>query len=261
MDLTLHPLDTLKTRLQSAPGFRASGGFTGIYAGVGSALVGSAPGAALFFVTYESTKSLLRSRRSASQTTAGAWTEPLEHMAAASAGEVAACMVRVPTEVVKQRAQAGQYASSLGAVRGILAQRARVGLRGVGRELYRGWGVTVLREVPFTVIQFPVWEGLKGWWQGRRGRERVGAVESAAFGSVAGGVAAGVTTPLDVVKTRLMLGREREGVGVLVGRMVREEGAGAFFRGVGPRVVWISVGGAVFLGSYQWAFNALSGVP
>ncbi|CAG5156799.1 uncharacterized protein ALTATR162_LOCUS4592 [Alternaria atra] len=56
VDLSLYPLDTLKTRLQSASGFAASGGFNGIYRGVGSAIVGSAPGAALFFITYDTIK-------------------------------------------------------------------------------------------------------------------------------------------------------------------------------------------------------------
>jgi len=43
VDVTLFPLDTLKTRLQSAKGFWASGGFSGIYRGLGPAFVGSAP--------------------------------------------------------------------------------------------------------------------------------------------------------------------------------------------------------------------------
>jgi solute carrier family 25 S-adenosylmethionine transporter 26 len=106
----------LKTRLQSSSGFLASGGFSGIYRGVGSAIVGSAPGAALFFCTYEYSKSFLSARRHAKQVTegqTGEWAAPIEHMLAASLGEVAACAVRVPTEVVKQRAQAGQYPSSL----------------------------------------------------------------------------------------------------------------------------------------------------
>ncbi|POR35685.1 Mitochondrial S-adenosylmethionine transporter, partial [Tolypocladium paradoxum] len=38
VDLSLFPLDTLKTRLQSSAGFFPSGGFAGIYRGVGSAL-------------------------------------------------------------------------------------------------------------------------------------------------------------------------------------------------------------------------------
>jgi len=180
-------------------------------------------------------------------------------MAAASLGEVAACAVRVPTEVVKQRAQASQHPSSLSALTHILSQRHSKGLGGVWRELYRGWGVTVMREVPFTMIQFPLWEGMKAWRRAQTGRELVAAWESAFFGSVAGAVAAGATTPLDVLKTRLMLARERVGAGEMLGRILRESGPRAFFAGIGPRIMWISAGGAIFLGSYEWASNALRG--
>ena len=43
VDVALYPLDTLKTRLQSAQGFSKAGGFRGIYSGLGSAALGSAP--------------------------------------------------------------------------------------------------------------------------------------------------------------------------------------------------------------------------
>jgi len=43
VDVILFPLDTLKTRLQSAEGFIKSGGFRGIYSGIASAASGSAP--------------------------------------------------------------------------------------------------------------------------------------------------------------------------------------------------------------------------
>ena len=76
---------------------------------------------------------------------------------------------------------------------------------------------------------------------------------------MAGAVAAGVTTPLDVIKTRMMLAREKVGAGEMVGRIMRESGGRAFFKGLGPRIGWISVGGAIFLGSYQWAVNVLGG--
>src|SRR5271168_4168673 len=134
VDLSLYPLDTLKTRLQSSAGFLASGGFTGIYRGVGSAIIGSAPGAALFFCTYEYTKDFLSARRKAKEVTEGQtseWTAPIEHMLAASLGEVAACAVRVPTEVVKQRAQAGQHPSSILTLRAILGQYRIIGVSGV----------------------------------------------------------------------------------------------------------------------------------
>lgn len=279
VDLSLFPLDTLKTRLQSRAGFFPSGGFRGVYRGVGSAVVGSAPGAAFFFCTYEGTKDILsRARRRREQERekhgssgggGSAWAEPLEHMIAASLGEVAACAVRVPTEVVKQRAQAGQHGgSSAAALRAILARYGAVGFTGVWRELYRGWGITVMREVPFTVIQFPLWEALKGW--GRRrvlskqqqqgiGIVEVSAGESALYGSISGAVAAGITTPLDVLKTRVMLSKEREGVLTVLRELFASHGIKPFFAGIGPRVMWISAGGAIFLGSYQWAVNALQG--
>lgn len=284
VDLSLFPLDTLKTRLQSRAGFFPSGGFSGIYRGVGSAIVGSAPGAAFFFCTYEGTKSLL-ARRSSSTTDPK--TAALHHMLAASLGEVAACAVRVPTEVVKQRAQAGHHAgSSLQALKSILAHHSHAGLLGVWRELYRGWGITVMREVPFTIIQFPLWERLKAWGRQRRARRRltdntdrdrdgdmrstrgrdaeqdtsdVGAVESALYGSLAGAVAAALTTPLDVLKTRVMLAEKKVSVATVLRAVWRDEGYRAFFSGTVPRVTWISIGGAIFLGSYQFAVNALQG--
>jgi solute carrier family 25 S-adenosylmethionine transporter 26 len=283
VDLSHFPLDTLKTRLQSSQGFFPSGGFRGIYRGVGSALVGSAPGAAFFFCTYEATKSFLATTTHLNQTSNKKGGLAVEHMLAASAGEIAACAVRVPTEVVKQRAQAGQHGgSSVASLLHILRQRSSVGVVGVWRELYRGWGITVMREVPFTILQFPMWEALKAWGRERRvrtgrgllgdvhvhpvggGREGAGpvvgevsAAESALYGSISGGVAAAVTTPLDVLKTRVMLSTRRESIGTIVRTILKENGIKPFFAGIGPRVMWISIGGAIFLGSYQWAVNAL----
>lgn len=236
-----------------------------MYNGIGSAVVGSAPGAALFFITYESVKAHLtpligNDARAATGV----------HMLAASLGELAACAVRVPTEVVKQRVQTKQFARSREALRGILDVRHTTwGWAGMLGELYRGGGITVLREVPFTVIQFPLWEGMKRWSVEVQRRKQVGersnavlgvsALESALYGSLSGAVAAGLTTPLDVLKTRLMLAQQRESVVSVTRGIWRNEGPKAFFAGLGPRTVWISIGGAVFLGTYQWAANVLGG--
>jgi solute carrier family 25 S-adenosylmethionine transporter 26 len=59
VDLILFPFDTIKTRIQSKNGFWNSGGFRGIYNGIPSTLVFSAPTAALFFTVYDTTKSKL----------------------------------------------------------------------------------------------------------------------------------------------------------------------------------------------------------
>lgn len=176
-----------------------------MYKGVGSVIAGSAPGAALFFVTYEGVKSHLSQRRLEKGQKAAGMSAARDHMLAASLGEVAACAVRVPTEVVKQRAQASQFPSSWAALRHTFTANKSV-LR-IWAELYRGWGVTVMREIPFTVIQFPLWEAMKAW-RGRQKKGRVNPGESAVFGSLSGAVAAAATTPLDVLKTRLMLAKQ-----------------------------------------------------
>ena len=44
VDVSLYPIDTLKTRLQSPQGFWKSGGFRGVYKGLSAAASGSAPG-------------------------------------------------------------------------------------------------------------------------------------------------------------------------------------------------------------------------
>jgi solute carrier family 25 S-adenosylmethionine transporter 26 len=250
-----------------------------IYAGLPSALLGSMPSAASFFLVYDGIKnSILNSNSPASSRSrrgppSKAY-ESIVHMFASSCGEIAACAIRVPTEVVKQRAQAGYFSgSSLLALQDILAFRhQRNGYQTVMRELYRGGGITILREIPFTILQFSLWEYLKSSYseyQRQRYKRKKGlvtAAESAVFGSVAGAIAAGATTPLDVLKTRVMLHRRDHGEAAagrvqilrLVAQIKRDEGLRGLFRGFGPRVAWISVGGAVFLGTYQWAWNRLA---
>jgi len=107
------------------------------------------------------------------------------------------------------------------------------------------------------VIQFPLWEGMKDWRSRSKGGERVNPAESAVFGSLSGAVAAAATTPLDVLKTRLMLAKQKESALRILRAIVREEGAGALFKGIGPRVIWISVGGAIFLGAWDLAKGVL----
>lgn len=85
VDVALYPLDTIKTRLQSPQGFLKAGGFSGVYKGLSAAAVGSAPGAALFFSTYEMSKQILHDRNSSSS--GKQLPQPVIHMIAASIGE------------------------------------------------------------------------------------------------------------------------------------------------------------------------------
>ncbi|XP_062924019.1 mitochondrial S-adenosylmethionine carrier protein isoform X2 [Mobula hypostoma] len=225
VDLTLFPLDTVKTRLQSQQGFYKAGGFRGIYAGVPSAAIGSFPNAALFFVTYECTKSVLGPLLSTKEA-------PLIHMFAASLGELVACIIRVPTEVVKQRSQA---CPTLGAHQVLIE--------------------TIKQEIPFAVVQFPLWEFLKALWSWKQ-NHAVDSWQSAVCGAFAGGFAAAVTTPLDLVKTRIMLAKK--GTTTASGKVLpilshiwKTQGISGLFSGIVPRVTYISLGGFIFLGTYD----------
>lgn len=193
-------------------------------------MIASAPLASLFFITYDSMKKFTKDLNS-----------PVSHMVSASCGEIMACFVRVPAEVIKQRTQVSN-SLSLATFKTLMANKSG---EGVVRGLYRGWNSTIMREIPFTVIQFPLYEYFKKQFS------HDSLVSGAMCGSLAGGIAAALTTPLDVIKTRIMLNSEKVGFVQTVRSIVTQEGYGVFLHGIGPRTAWISAGGAVFLGCYE----------
>lgn len=244
VDLGLYPLDTIKTRLQSRQGFFAAGGFKHIYSGMGSVAIGSAPGAALFFLSYRSINGCFKEESS------------LVHAFSASMAETIACAVRVPTELVKQRLQASSTKRRLMEVCMEIYRSNRF------RGFYRGYLSTVAREIPFSVIEFPLWEFLKKAVAARKGSD-CSPLEGAACGSIAGAFAAAVTTPLDVAKTRIMLSKAETAPTILgtLKEIYTSRGIPALFLGITPRVLWMTAGGFVFFGAYEtvlalsyWAF-------
>eukprot|EP01084_Bolivina_argentea_P139950 246144_1 len=209
--------------------------------------IGSAPQAAAFFACYNSVKKLSNSP-----------SDPYTHMIGSTCGELMACIFRVPTENVKQKMQVGLHTTMRGTYRSMLATDGFMGF-------FVGFGATALRDVPFSFIQFPLWEFFKKTWSKYLGKRRkIYSYESALCGSAAGAVAAFLTTPTDVVKTRLMLGHDIKGVRYVgtintMARIAREEGVRALFAGVVSRVIWISIGGITFFGGYELVLEALEG--
>lgn len=243
VDVILFPLDTLKTRLQSQYGFWNSGGFRGIYKGIGPLAVGSPISAALFFGAYDTTKRLL-----ITQNSNGIWI-PVAHMCSASVAEVICCVAKVPMEIIKQRRQASIKNLSTSMLLKTIMQEE--GFRG----FYRGFGSTIIRDVPFSIIEFPIWEWLKTRWRMKVNRDLT-ATEVALCGAVAGGIAAAVTTPLDVVKTQIMLAdsytdEAKNHVWKTMRNIYLQQGFTKLFAGFVPRISMIMLGGGIFFGIYE----------
>ena len=152
--------------------------------------------AALFFLTYESLKNVTANRLLPDDKY-----EHVRYMISAGVGETMACLIRVPVEVVKQRAQTF-HSTSTSVLQETLAKSGFSGL-------YRGYGITILREIPFSLVQFPLWEYFKFRWSQWQ-KSSILPYQSMICGSLAGGVSAFVTTPLDVAKTNIMLQNFRD---------------------------------------------------
>ena len=257
-DIVFFPIDTIKTRLQAKGGFFKNGGYHNIYKGVGSAIIASAPGASLFFITYDSMKEYSKPwiQQFNGMQNREQLCETLSHMFSSSLGEIAACTVRVPAEVIKQRTQTGLTNSSYNTLLILLKNKNG---EGILRNLYIGYNTTIMREIPFNCIQFPLYEFFKKKWASYQNNSSIlKPWQGAICGSIAGGIAAALTTPLDFIKTRLMLSDKSIPAFRLVKTIWVEEGPLVFFSGIGPRTVWISAGGAIFLGMYETVKYALT---
>ncbi|KAE8416156.1 mitochondrial carrier domain-containing protein [Aspergillus pseudocaelatus] len=296
VDFLVYPMDTLKTRIQS-PNYNhlykdATGAikrdvlFRGLYQGVWSVVLATVPSSGAFFTTYETTKHILTLSSTQTQPQSQTKTpnplpfthplpKPIIHALSSSLGEMVSCAILTPAEVLKQNAQVLNMKSptSTKAPRQSATVQVLAKFKHRPWKLWSGYTALVGRNLPFTGLHFPIFEGVKGWLVSRRAtgkgnRDRNGVVERAALTGVAAGVsgtvASVVTTPIDVVKTRVMLGaggEELKGTektvrkvkGTLaVGREVwREEGIRGLFRGGALRSVWSAFGMSIYLGIYE----------
>jgi solute carrier family 25 S-adenosylmethionine transporter 26 len=124
------------------------------------------------------------------------------HAAASSLAELVSCAILTPAEVIKQNAQMVAHNSPHNATLATLAR-----FRQNPAALWRGYAALAGRNLPFTAMQFPLFERLREAWKKRREAKGVSSgslVESAGITAVsagaAGAVAAVLTTPVDVVK-------------------------------------------------------------
>ena len=107
--------------------------------------------------------------------------------------------------------------------------------------LYKGASACLLRDVPFSAIYFPTYSHLKRDFFGESPQKKLGVLQLLTAGAIAGMPAAYLTTPCDVIKTRLQV-EARKGEAQYTGlrhaakTIWKEEGFTAFFKGGPARI-------------------------
>ena len=108
--------------------------------------------------------------------------------------------------------------------------------------LYKGASACLLRDIPFSGIYFPSYNHLKRDFFGESQTKKLGVVQLLTAGAIAGMPAAYLTTPCDVIKTRLQV-EARKGETKYTSlrhcakSIWQEEGFRAFFKGGPARVL------------------------
>ncbi|KAG7033755.1 MRS3, partial [Cucurbita argyrosperma subsp. argyrosperma] len=254
--MTMFPVDTLKTRIQAIGGSstvrQALGsilkmeGPAGLYSGIGAMGLGAGPAHAVYFSVYEFCKEGF---------SVGNLNNSLAHAISGVCATVASDAVITPMDVVKQRLQlkSSPYKGVGDCVRRILVEE------GIG-ALYASYRTTVLMNAPYTAVHFATYEaakrGLKEVSPGSDNDERL--IVHATAGAAAGSLAAALTTPLDVVKTRLqcqgVCGCDRfssSSIGYVLGRVVKQDGYNGLMKGWIPRVLFHAPAAAICWSTYE----------
>ncbi|KAJ7970405.1 mitochondrial substrate carrier family protein [Quillaja saponaria] len=240
----MHPVDTVKTRVQaSAMTFPAiisklpEIGVQGLYRGSIPAILGQFSSHGLRTGICEASRLLLTN-------IAPTLPEIQVQSLSSFCGTFLGTAVRIPCEVLKQRLQAGLFDNVGEAIIGTWHQD---GLKG----FFRGTGATLCREVPFYVAGMGLYAESKKIAQKLLGRE-LEPWETIAVGALSGGLASVVTTPFDVMKTRMMTAQGQSVSMTMVAfSILRHEGPLGLFKGAVPRFFWIAPLGAMNFAGYE----------
>lgn len=159
--------------------------------------------------------------------------------------------MRIPCEVLKQRLQVGLYDNVGEAIVGTWRQN---GLKG----FFRGTGMTLCREIPFYVAGSSIYDESKKAAQKFLGRE-LEPWETVVVGALSGGFTAVLTTPFDVIKTRMMTASEGRSAAfsVVLFSILRHEGPLGLFKGAIPRFFWVAPLGAMNFAGYELIRKAM----
>jgi len=264
--LCLHPVDSIKTRLQASSSkvnYSKKADSVSIYKGLAAQMAAAFPCAAAFWIAYEFSKYFI-----ATNIYLNTYLNiHVQHILASACAEVCQALIRCPFEVVKQNLQIGKYKTTMEAIDHINKTKGFMGF-------YAGFGPFVARDIPFSAIQLPLYEVLKMTAIGilaasagvdARSYQLPGFVNSI-NGSIAGATSGFLTTPLDVLKTRQMTFQSTDSQGknkkvsitTDIANIVDTDGVPGLFKGALMRMMYLTLGGFAFFGVYEYTKELMS---
>lgn len=257
----MYPIDAIKTRMQlvnSGTAYKgmiegtvkiASGeGILKLWRGMSSVVVGAGPAHAVYFATYEAVKHAMGGNQAGQH-------HPLAAATSGAAATIASDAFMNPFDVIKQRMQiqnsSKMYRSMLDCARYVYKNE---GLS----AFYVSYPTTLSMTVPFTALQFLAYESIS---TSMNPDKKYDPMTHCTAGAVAGGFAAALTTPMDVIKTMLQTrgsaadAELRAVNGFMAGcrLMYQREGMRGFFKGMKPRVVTTMPSTAICWSAYEFS--------
>jgi Mitochondrial carrier protein len=230
--------------------------YSGLYNGIQSNILKEAPNAAIYLGVYEIIKGFLLS------TTAFHDLPLLVFVIAGALGDAIGSIVRCPAEIVNKRLQLAVNDNATSAVR-----EAFFTPEGRQSSLV-AWGAVLWRDVPYGGLQIALYEFGRQYVSSHGAVLGVepGVLADVITGAIAGMVAAMLTTPADVLVTRLSVQnpqsyletRRYMGVWSTLLRIVRDDGVGALFSGVLQRGIYYAPLIGLFFALYEATRNVVA---
>ncbi|KAM9368887.1 mitochondrial glutathione transporter SLC25A39 isoform 1-T1 [Phaethornis superciliosus] len=225
-------------------------GIRSLWSGLPPTLVMAVPATVIYFTIYDQLRGHLH-----------AWTGSRGHHIPLVAGALArlgAVTVISPLELIRTKMQSQQLSyKELGVcIQSAVAQDGWL-------SLWRGWGPTVLRDVPFSALYWFNYELVRDWLCGQTGQDEATFMITFTSGAISGTVAAVLTLPFDVVKTQRQVelgGSEVHPVTaskpsstwMLMQRIRAESGTRGLFAGFLPRVIKVAPACAIMISTYEF---------
>ncbi|KAL3233823.1 Mitochondrial RNA-splicing protein MRS4 [Nakaseomyces bracarensis] len=259
----LFPVDALKTRIQSASGSNSVGlikqiskiataeGSFALWKGVQSVILGAGPAHAVYFATYEFSKSKLIEREDINTH------QPLKTAVSGMAATTVADALMNPFDVIKQRMQLNTKESVWHVTKNIYKNEGFA-------AFYYSYPTTLVMNIPFAAFNFAIYESATKFLNPTNDYNPFVHCIS---GGLSGATCAAITTPLDCIKTVLQVrGSETVSNEVLKQANTFKRAAEAiyqihgwkgFWRGLKPRVIANMPATAISWTAYECAKHFL----